>query len=122
MAARCKPHVHAIAVALAIGVAVPQVLAQQERAPWQTETNPPSSPSAPSAPPIVLVPPNTTVVPRSAPEAKPAVGAALAGQVSLVAVLTQDGQNIEAADRLGIRRGVVVFDQPPSRPWSGLNP
>jgi hypothetical protein len=96
-----RPHVHAIAIALAIGVAAPQVLAphvwaqQPERAPWQTETNPPASPSPPGAPPIVLVPPNTTVVPRSAPEAKSAPGAAVAGQVSLVAVLTQDGQNIE---------------------------
>jgi hypothetical protein len=34
-------------------------------------------------------------VPRSAPESKTAPGRAIAGQVSLVAVLTQDGQNIE---------------------------
>jgi hypothetical protein len=34
-------------------------------------------------------------VPRSAPDTKAAPGAAVAGQVSLVAVLTQDGQNIE---------------------------
>ena len=79
----------------------PQVAAQQqERAPWQAETNSPPAPlvvPTPGAPPpTVLVPPNTTVVPRSVPpEAKPAPGATVAGQVSLVAVLTQDGQNIE---------------------------
>src|SRR5204863_7179744 len=85
----------------------PQVQAQQqERAPWQTETNSAASQSPPvaapltvpspvAAPPIVSVPPNTTVVPRSAPETRPAPGAAIAGQVSLVALLTQDGQNIE---------------------------
>ena len=107
MARRRSLHVHRIAVALAIGVAAPQVLAQQqERAPWQTETNsaasqsPPAAapltvPSPVAAPPIVSVPPNTTVVPRSAPETRPAPGAAIAGQVSLVALLTQDGQNIE---------------------------
>jgi hypothetical protein len=87
--------VHAIVLLLAIGAAAlpvlaPPVLAQQNRAPWQTETNAP-----PGTPPAVLVPPNTTVVPRSAPEASPTPGAAVAGQVSLVAVLTQDGQNIE---------------------------
>ena len=101
MAPRRRPHVHAIAVALAIGVAVlqlfaSQVQAQQERAPWQTETNPPTVQSPPGAAPAVVVPPNTTVVPRSAPpEVKAAPGASVAGQVSLVAVLTQDGQNIE---------------------------
>jgi hypothetical protein len=107
MIRRRRQHVHLIAGVLAIGVAAPPAPAQQqERAPWQTETNsaPPRSPpasaplTAPSpaaSPPIVLVPPNTTVVPRSAPDAKPAPGAAIAGQVSLVAILTQDGQNIE---------------------------
>ena len=106
MAPRRRPPVHMIAVVLALGVAAPQVLAQQQRAPWQTETNsaplqsPPASaplmvPGPSAAPPIVLVPPNTTVVPRSASEGKAAPGASVAGQVSLVAVLTQDGQNIE---------------------------
>ena len=52
-------------------------------------------PSPVATPPIVSVPPNTTVVPRSAPDTRPAPGAAVAGQVSLVALLTQDGQNIE---------------------------
>jgi hypothetical protein len=107
MAGRRRPQMQLIAVVLTIGVAAPQVLAQQqERAPWQTETNsalpqsPPVSapltvPSPGATPPIILVPPNTTVVPRSAPEVKATPGAAIAGQVSLVALLTQDGQNIE---------------------------
>jgi hypothetical protein len=101
MAPRRRSLVHLIAALLAAGSAGSQVLAQQQRAPWQTETNPPPA-SAPlvvpdpgTQPPIVLVPPNTTVVPRSAPEVKAAPGATLAGQISLVAVLTQDGQNIE---------------------------
>jgi hypothetical protein len=57
----------------------------------------------PARPPAVTprdsaVPPrNTTVVPRTAPEAKPAPAANMPGpgQVSLLAVLTQDGQSIE---------------------------
>src|SRR5262249_46110547 len=71
------------------------------RAPWQTQTNsaPPTS-SLPAtdpgaAAPLILVPPNTTIVPRSAPEVKSPPSAGGAGQVSLVAVLTQDGQNID---------------------------
>jgi hypothetical protein len=44
---------------------------------------------------ILELPPNTTVVPRSAPETKPAPPAAGSGQLSLVALLTEDGQNIE---------------------------
>jgi len=81
-------------------VAVPVAMAQQQRAPWQTETNAPlptqPTPDPAVSPSSVMVPPNTTVVPRSAPpEAKAAPGVAIAGQVSLVAVLTQDGQNIE---------------------------
>ena len=78
---------------------------QQDRVPWQAESNSSASqaPAIPLAiptpvPPAVLVPPNTTVVPRSATEPKAAVGAVGAlgsGQVSLVAVLTQDGQNID---------------------------
>jgi hypothetical protein len=47
-------------------------------------------------PPSVTVPPNTTVVPRTAPpEAKTPPVEGGAGQVSLVALLTQDGQSIE---------------------------
>ena len=95
MAPRRRPPVYSMALALAVAAAASPVLAQQERAPWQTETNPPLLQAPPGSPPIVLVPPNTTVVPRSASEAKPAPGAAVAGQVALVAVLTQDGQNIE---------------------------
>jgi hypothetical protein len=66
--------------------------AQQAPAPWQAQTNslPPASPERAPSP----VPPNTTIVPRSAPEGR-SPGAGGAGQVSLVAVLTQDGQNID---------------------------
>ena len=80
-------------------VSAPPVCAQQ----WQTETD--KAPPPASAPivvpgmrptvPVIELPPNTTVVPRSAPEAKQTPGAAGAGQVSLVALLTQDGQSIE---------------------------
>ena len=45
--------------------------------------------------PAVELPPNTTVVPRSAPDSKPGAGVAGVGQVALVALLTQDGQSIE---------------------------
>jgi hypothetical protein len=71
------------------------------RAPWQTQTNsaPPTSSLPATDPgataPVTLVPPNTTIVPRSAPEVKSPPSAGGAGQVSLVAVLTQDGQNID---------------------------
>ena len=94
MAPRRRPPVRLMALALAISAAAPPVLAppvlaQQNRAPWQTETNAPPGQVPPGTPP------NTTVVPRSSPEASPTPGAAEAGRVSLVAVLTQDGQNIE---------------------------
>jgi hypothetical protein len=75
----------------------PTAAQQAERAPWQAQTNslPPASAPAPERAPAAIspVPPNTTIVPRSAPEARsPGAGG---GQVSLVAVLTQDGQNID---------------------------
>ena len=84
MVRRYWPPAQLIAVVLAIGVVAPQVAAQQQRAPWQTETNSPPAPlvvPTPGAPPpSVLVPPNTTVVPRSVPpEAKPAPGASAPG-------------------------------------------
>src|SRR5256886_13581939 len=48
-------HVHVIAVALAIGVAAPPVGAQQqERAPWQTETNTASPQSPPASAPLTV--------------------------------------------------------------------
>lgn len=85
--------------ALVVHVAAPAALAQQAPPGWQTETNPPQLPlPAPVAPPAApaVVPqspllPNTTIVPRTS-------GATSSGgpaQVSLVAVLTEDGQNIE---------------------------
>src|SRR5215471_1823582 len=81
-------------------VAGPTAAQQGERAPWQAQTNsiPRAAPPAPErgpATPVSPVPPNTTIVPRSAPEARPPPAAGGAGQVSLVAVLTQDGQNID---------------------------
>jgi hypothetical protein len=47
----------------------------------------------PTSPAIEL--PNTTVVPRSTTDAKPGLSAGGAGQIWLVALLTQDGQGIE---------------------------
>jgi len=100
MANRQRPRLALITVLLsALLGAGPTAAQQAERAPWQVQTNsiPPAAPPAPErgpAAPLSPVPPNTTIVPRSAPEAKsPATGGA--GQVSLVAVLTQDGQNID---------------------------
>jgi len=101
-----RPQWHAIAALLSLLLGALPAPAQQgertpERTPWQTRTNsaPPTS-SLPAmdpgaAAPHTLVPPNTTIVPRSAPEVKAPPIAGGAGQVSLVAVLTQDGQNID---------------------------
>lgn len=61
---------------------------QQDRGGWQAETS--TDPTA-----ATVLPPNTTIVPRSLPEARPAPMPAGVGQVSLVALLTQDGQSIE---------------------------
>jgi len=70
-----------------------------ERAPaqWRTETAPQGTPeAAPRPPPPAAEPPrNITVVPRSLPEAKAGPGAGAAGQLSLTALLTQDGHSIE---------------------------
>lgn len=97
--------------ALAIAASLPQAV----RAQWQTETDragqqPSLSPPTPALPPAAapdlrptapaLVPPNTTVVPRSTQEPRPPAAAAgsgsgAGGQLSLVALLTQDGQSIE---------------------------
>lgn len=85
--------VAALAVAatvVAIIMASP-LAAQQLRGTWETET----APGAPQ-PPAATPQPNTTVVPRSASDAKPG-GPAPAGtaQVSFIALLTDDGQSIE---------------------------
>lgn len=78
----------ATAAALAVGLA--QASAQQpDRGAWQAETD------VGAGQPAGAVPPNTTVVPRSALEAKPAPMPAGVGQISLIALLTQDGQSIE---------------------------
>jgi hypothetical protein len=104
-----KPYVPAIAAAVAAALWLAPALAQQQGgASWQTQTTAPGvpAPAAPGttlapgpgglAPPPVAVPPNTTVVPRTAPpEARPPPVDAGSGQVSLVALLTQDGQSIE---------------------------
>jgi hypothetical protein len=97
-----------IAATLALGLPVlPAVAQQPAQVPWQTETDPsarqvpPASgsfavPGQGAGNPALTIPPNTTVVPRSAPpETKTPAGPAGAGQVSLVALLTQDGQSIE---------------------------
>src|SRR5688572_6403322 len=98
MARRPLPHLRFIAVTLAICAGVAPVYAQQ----WQTETErapPPGSMQIPGMRPIAPafeLPPNTTVVPRTAPEPKQGPAAvAGGGQLSLVALLTQDGQSIE---------------------------
>ena len=99
MARRPTPLLRATAVALAICASAAPVCAQQ----WQTETDkaqPPASPAIqlpglrPTSPAIEL-PPNTTVVPRTAPETKQGPGTGGGGQLSLVALLTQDGQSID---------------------------
>lgn len=108
MARRCRPHLCVTAAALAVWLCGSPALAQQQgRSPWQADTNsgplqaPPApgplvAPSQEPAPPIATTPPNTTVVPRSTPpDAKAAPGPAGVGLVSLSALLTQDGQNIE---------------------------
>jgi hypothetical protein len=103
MARYCIARPVAIATALALMAwqHAGQALAQQSGS-WQTESNAPVAPSAavqaPSAtappdPRATLSPPNTTIVPRSPGE--PRAAATGAGQVSLVALLTEDGQNIE---------------------------
>jgi len=95
---RRKAHLHGIVVALAVAVIGQPLLAQQQgRGAWQTETNT-SAPGAPGAQPLLPNPdflPNTTVVPRSAAEPKASQGPGGTGQISLVALLTDDGQNIE---------------------------
>ena len=101
MRRRPRPYLHSIAVALAICASAAPVCAQQ----WQTETDraprqPPASapiqvPGMRPTSPAIELPPNTTVVPRTNPEAKQGPAAASAGQLSLVALLTQDGQSIE---------------------------
>lgn len=93
-----------IAAATASGLAAPAALAQT---PWQTETKPPVE--SPPAPLTVAPSSNTTIVPRSS-DAKPTLAPASGqGQVSLLAVLTEDGQTIEQGlvwrvfrDKLGL--------------------
>jgi hypothetical protein len=88
MARAQRPCFHAVA-ALVLCLATHQAsLAQQ----WQTETDK-VRPGAPSAttpgPPL----PNTTVVPRASQQTAPNPGPP--GQLSLMALLTQDGQSID---------------------------
>jgi hypothetical protein len=106
MARRSARALHVMAVALASCLSATQASAQAR---WQTDTDkaplPPPAATAPAAIPGLSIelprnlpvepPQNTTVVPRSAPEPKAAAGALGPGQVSLIALLTQDGQNIE---------------------------
>ena len=96
MARRPTALLRATAVALAISASASPVCAQQ----WQTETDraqPPASMQIPGmrpTSPVFELPPNTTVVPRTAPDAKQGPGAG-GGQLALVALLTQDGQSID---------------------------
>jgi hypothetical protein len=106
-----------VAVALtALGLGALPIEAEQAQrgAPgaWQAETNTSGQPSTPGPMPspgqnAVLntagsgastatpLPPNTTIVPRSRQDSKGDVAAARSGQVSLIALLTQEGQNID---------------------------
>lgn len=85
-------HRRIIVAALAfVAAAQPLASQQQDRGAWQAETNT----SAPKTSPGLDTQLNTTVVPRSATEPKAGPDAAGAGQISLVALLTDDGQNIE---------------------------
>ena len=77
----------ALAAMLALGLG-PAYAQQQDRGIGQPESN------AGAGAPAVVLPPNTTVVPRSAPEARPAAPTG-GGNLSLVALLTQDGQSID---------------------------
>jgi len=99
MARRPTAHLHYIAALLATCACAQPVCAQQ----WQTETDrappasaPPQIPALRPTLPAIELPPNTTIVPRTAPEAKESPAAvAGGGQLSLVALLTQDGQSID---------------------------
>src|SRR5262245_13749717 len=96
----CRPTwaLHVMVVALASCAIVAQASAQAR---WQTEsdTTTPRPPAASGPLPIpgLAIDParNTTIVPRSTPESKTGPTAIPPGQVSLIALLTQDGQNIE---------------------------
>jgi hypothetical protein len=91
MAGRCGHLVHVIAAATICFGAAQADAQPQDRGAWQPETN-----SGAGSLPAVVIPPNTTVVPRSAaPEARTAPIPPGFGEVTLVALLTQDGQSIE---------------------------
>lgn len=98
MMRRARPRLQLAAV-LAIAANAAPLVAQS----WQTETNtsaPGRAPAAASQPPPAPMPTdlpaNTTIVPRSTEQRTPplVVGGG-AGQVTLSAVLTEDGQAIE---------------------------
>src|SRR2546430_5020720 len=86
MRRRPRPHLHSIVVALAVCASTAPACAQQ----WQTENDKAARPPPASVPlqvpgmrptsPAVELPPNTTVVPRSAPDSKPGAGVAGVGQ------------------------------------------
>jgi hypothetical protein len=79
----------ALAVGLAIACLTPAAMAQQVE-------NSPRPGGAPAAsPPAIQLPPNTTIVPRSPGDARPVTAPTGMGQLSLSALLTEDGQNID---------------------------
>jgi hypothetical protein len=87
--------------AMALIAAAAPALAQQSNSPWQIDTNPAAprgplqvGPAPRPDPPSILLPPNTTVVPRSPSDPK-AAGAGGPGSTQLVALLTEDGQSID---------------------------
>jgi hypothetical protein len=81
-----------VAMALA-SLAGAAALAQQPGAGWQAQTAPPAGREAPTA--LPQVPPNTTIVPRSGGGARQPGVAGGPVQLSLTALLTDDGQSIE---------------------------
>jgi hypothetical protein len=81
---------------------------------WQVQPAPPAGRDGPGPanPPALQVPPNTTIVPRSGGGARLPGGAAGPGQISLTALLTDDGQNIEQ----GLLWRVYRVGQGPEKP------
>lgn len=92
----------AFTAALAAWPAIEFAHAQQTGGGWQTETAAPApdpsraaAPASPADPPAVQLPPNTTVVPRTRTDPKASGLPSGPAQVTLVALLTEDGQSIE---------------------------
>ena len=94
-AARRVCVVAAVSMMSPVPCTVVPAAAQQGTAGWQVQAPPTGRDgNAPANPPVLQVPPNTTIVPRSSGGGKPPVPGGV-GQIALTALLTDDGQNIE---------------------------